>query len=313
MLKKILLPVLALLCMAHAGCQYSSLLPGHKITLNQARKLNLITKGNLNTVIVAPSNSTKIVQFGAEELQIFLQESFGVKVPVVETVQTGKVSIVLGDPSGKLVAPLPRDGFIIRSAGNVITIAGRDDPKADSKAALKGSLWGMLHERGTVFGVYDFLERFIGVRFYFPGEMGTVIPPHKDLQLPAMDIFERPDYTVRYCNYSKGDLPDTSISYNIQYYRLRLETEFIPCAHGLARMEYDKRFAATHPEYFALLSNGQRLTGQLCFGSGIKDEIYKDAVAFLTGRPASERNLPCWDSSACIGSCICIMPNDSVE
>lgn len=69
----------------------------------------------------------------------------------------------------------------------------------------------------------------------------------------------------------------------------------IPSCHGLAFLGFPARFAETHPEYFALKDDGTRFTGgikgmssshgHLCFSSGIKDEIAKDAIAFLSGKP----------------------------
>ena len=34
----------------------------------------------------------------------------------------------------------------------------------------------MFHEHATLFGVYEFLERFADCRFYFPGELGPSGP-----------------------------------------------------------------------------------------------------------------------------------------
>ena len=71
-----------------------------------------------------------------------------------------------------------------------ILIAGLDDPKTDPARAIG---WALFFERGTLNGVIGFLERFCGMRFYFPGELGEVIPAKKELSLPEIDVFDRPD------------------------------------------------------------------------------------------------------------------------
>ena len=49
----------------------------------------------------------------------------------------------------------------------------------------------------TFYAVDDFLERFVGVRFYFPGDAGTVIPSLKKWAVPAIDLADRPDMQTR--------------------------------------------------------------------------------------------------------------------
>ena len=57
------------------------------------------------------------------------------------------------------------------------------DPEAEAtfsiteKDGVTGSNWPWMYdEQGTMYAVYDFLERFAGCRFYFPGELGTILP-----------------------------------------------------------------------------------------------------------------------------------------
>lgn len=250
-----------------------------------------------------------------KEMVRVLSKVFGKNIPVATGPSEGKISLMLG--RGKWAAAakiddstLCRDAFIIRAVGNNIYILGRDEKFSGADG-----------ERGTLFGVYDFLERFAGVRFYFPGELGEIIPVRKELRIPEISLYDRPDYTARNLYFSDGVHLDSRN-------QLRLETMKIPNNHGLARLGFIERFGKTHPEYFAMQTSGQRFNepgvghhpGHLCFQSGIRGEIYQDAKAFLSGKSAKERGVYierykncAWDRSAFRPGFFNIMPQDGLQ
>ena len=300
------------------------------IKIDPAEKMVLVENGKSNCVIVLSENASPTAGFAAGELSKFLKLAAGADVPVVKTADPDKISIFVG--SGADVSKLPRDGFIIRGSGKKIVIAGKDD--AVYVPCAKRKKWGDYFERATLFGVYDFLERFVNIRFVFPGKYGTAVPHFSKLEVPAMDIVERPDNIVRSISWDEGtwyeDLePEKAVSRRrLNTYRLRMQTDYVPNCHGLSRMAYIERFAETHPEYFILRENGTRsvsitekMGGQLCFSSGIVEEIYQDAKAFLLGKPAASRgirharyrNSAIWDANAAKNNFFNIMPQDGMQ
>ena len=306
----------------------------HTAKINAADTLTLVADGQANVEIVVMTPAP-LLRFAAEELQAFIEKATGVKIDIVRQ-RTGTIpAIVLGDnlwtrqAAGIDVGTLPRDGFRIRRIADVIYIAGRDDAFADPKRLLVKSVPNF--EMGTLFGVYDFLERFLGVRFYFPGDIGTVVPKTDTLRIPMVDIYEVPDFLLRAVSYygphwdEKADVKAVRWHNNLARLRWRGETCYIPNCHSMARCGISQRFAETNPEYFALLPNGKRDSdlslpghpGQHCFSSkGLENEVYKDAVAFLTGQPPTVRNvtnrsgISVWDGSAFRPGYFNIMPND---
>ncbi|OGV49412.1 MAG: hypothetical protein A2017_07945 [Lentisphaerae bacterium GWF2_44_16] len=304
-------------------------------------KIKLKEDGKINCEIVVPEEAGPVAEFAGKELQDVVSQSLGGKVELLKSPGGQKTAIILGNSkqlkeAGVDISKLSRDGFVIKSYKGNILIAGRDSMKDNPEKAMNGGCWGLYFERGTLFGVYEFLERFADVRFYFPGDIGTVIPKHEKLALPECDILEKPDYTVRKFSWlgatsgTVGWMPKVAGSdfkwKNQMYYRWRMETEYLPCCHGLSRLTFLERFSETHPEYFALTQDGRRYkekdmahTGQLCLSSGIRAEIYKDAEAFLTGKDASTRNMKhskygnrCfWDPSGFQPGYFDIMPQDS--
>ncbi len=311
----------------------------HVAELAPESRLALMRNGRLSVEIILAKNSPLVVAFAARELQSILFRATGDKAPILQQ-RTGTMpAIFLGDtPLARLYVGdptrLPRDAFFIRCVADLIIIAGRDSMHADPAKALSTGVWGQLYERATLFGVYDFLERFAGVRFYFPGDVGTVIPKLKTLDIPRGTIREQPDFLVRNVSAYSGawirpwkNRKESFAFYNLNRYRARGRTNYIPNCHSLSREGLIERFAKAHPEYFALLPNGRRDNdsalpghrGHLCFTNpGLADEIYLDAEAFLTGKPAAFRNViharwgykASWDQSAFQPGYFNIMPQD---
>ena len=191
-MKRIVLLLVLSFCFAAFTLPAEAPLPAEK---RSARDIRIgrkpaftLTAGNC-TVVVAP-NAPKTTRFAAAELQKFLSQILGGKIPVADKPGTGH-NIYVGFGPGAVKMGLdpartqiPRDGFFIRTAGKDILIAGCDDPKVDPARAMRGGVWDQHYERATLFGVYDFLERFAGCRFYLPGELGTIVPRKAAISVP---------------------------------------------------------------------------------------------------------------------------------
>ena len=273
--------------------------------------------------IVLPAE-TPLLKFAAAELQTFLEQATGRKPPVVKEPHADSVSLILGDnvyavKAGLKVSALPEQGYFIRRIGSRIYLAGKDS----ATDAPSQNRWAQCYRRGTLSAVYDFLERFADARFFFPGEMGTIIPAKGALMLPpVIDILERPDFTDRRFLHYDGKWYEGDGSYggvkgiNLNLLRLRMTENIIPFGHGLAYMDYLRRFK-DHPEYFALMPDGRRHndegfvhTGHLCFNSGIREEIYQDAKTYLTGGSAQSRGLGHWNFNAARPGYFSLMTQD---
>ena len=309
-----------------------------RILIGKEKTSVLFDKGKVNFEIVP--GKTAVARFAANELAKQLSRVLGVKIaPVAKA--SGKVpALIVGDAAfakklGLDPAKLDRDGFYIKSAGRDVIIIGEDDPNANPERHG-------YFRRGTLFGVYDFLERFAGVRYYFPGDMGTVAPRLTKWALPKIDITDRPDSQYRqvYAVYSgpketrSGYLYpgfDERTHYRDREYQLRLLTHGMHSTHGLAYLGLKERFAKSHPEYFALNENNKRYNGtdvsrcpsdamgQICFSQeGLKQEVIKDGIALLSGAGAKSRGavnakgVPYTSMRPDQAPFFCIMPNDSM-
>ena len=264
------------------------------------------------TVVAAKGN--KLAAFAAEELFRVLKKAGNPAVRSENPAKTG-TNIFLGDcpearAAGVSSQGLPADGYrIVRNGGDVF-IVGRDTP--DYSPAYGSSTQGSGSDKGTLFGVYEFLERFADVRFYFPGEMGTLIP-RKELSLPEkIDIVDYPAWSDRsYLSHWSvggkwypGEPEYRGRPTGSQLATCRFRARFIMplMTNAIHFGEYVRRFRKTNPDYFARDEKGRIIADlpgkykhQFCLSSGIKEEVYQDVKNYLLGRPASERGLTCYD------------------
>ncbi len=249
-------------------------------------------------VVVGPKCS-KVARFAAADLTNHLSKVLGCEVPVVSALNDKRVQIVVGDSqwtrdAGVDVDGLPRDAFRIKCSGNRVYLAGRDHPSDDLGASLAKGVYPR-REHATAFAVCEFLERYAGVRFYFPDEYGTVVPKAKSIRVPAVDEVVKPQFTIRNCYIGNGGtMPDVKDEAEdkakraMYQLRLRENTLLIPCCHGQNKFRIAQRFASTHPEYFQLRENGTRATeldvkprymvGQLCHTSPVWDIFRKETI-----------------------------------
>lgn len=273
------------------------------------------------TEVVVAADAPKTVLFAVEEMTNMLSQAFGCDIPVVTAPTQGKFGIYLGDSewsrkAGIDVSSLKRDAFTIVSDGSNAYVAGRDDPKEDTRKAIYSPHtggWQQYHEHATLFGVYEFLERYVGVRMYFPGELGTIVPRTSAVRVPAARFTVTPDFSAR--NYSAFDdgiyFDGTNRSAKLlaerklNYQRNRMQTLYVPCCHGSNGFRIQRRFAKEHPEYMALMNRGGKIVrdtnlnervhrGQVCHSSAVYDEFFKDICSYAKGEPPEVRGMGCW-------------------
>ena len=284
--------------------------------------------------VVVAEGCAPSVRFAANEMTNFLARVLNAQVPILaKPDDSSGVNIILGNNEWSLAenlkpSVLKRDGFWRLAKGNRVYLVGADDPKADPALLAKGQGSAMF-ERATVFAVYDFLERFAGCRFFFPGELGTVVPRLDKVCVSEGRERIEPVFTERYyASHRAGKVwYDSSVSMlalqGLNKIRLRYGTQRIPCCHGQRQFKYVPRFAKDHPDWFCLRKDGTRYlydsgkaphcsNGKLCYSSPIREEIYQDAKAYLTGKSASSRGLEAWGGNCVGGRYVDLMPEDSL-
>jgi hypothetical protein len=225
-----------------------------------AEELVLVENGQSAYRIVVAADASPSTRHGAEELQMFLEQMTGARLPVVaDTEPPGEQEIILGDNRHLRSLQVPVDfeelgheGYVIRTVGRHLVIAG-------------GAL------RGNMYGVYGLLEDHLGCRWFAPGV--SRIPKHErlvlgevdDKQIPVLEYREPFTYDCfdgDWCarnrvNSSSGRLEEKHGG------KVRFGRGFF--VHTFNRLVPPDKYFDEHPEYFSLIK-GKRLKerSQLC-------------------------------------------------
>lgn len=290
-------------------------------------------------IVIAP-DASKSTRFAAEELRNFLTNSFcGAEVEITTNSREGVAHIFVGASewamrAGFVTNALARDAFMLGADGRNVYIVGRDDATVDTRHSIYSpntGVWDQLHEHATLFGVYEFLESYVGVRMYFPGELGTIVPKVSAIDVPNGVRTVAPDCIARDYSwwsdgvYFEGEKPDSHLlpARKVQYQRNRMQTQYIPCCHGQNGFNLLKRFGKIHPEYFVLNPDGSRRTsqnisfaGHLCHSSKAWDEIYRDILSYARGESPDVRGAAVngrWAIMAFRRPWVDVMPQDGFQ
>lgn len=178
-----------------------SLLPGVLLALAAARPLpavTLVKDGQSEYVIVVKPDAPQTTQYAARELQIYIRKVAQAELPIATAKEPGRKALFVGSHSA-----LPADGdfdparysglerFRIAelSDGDLVIMGADCDRNPVSRD------YG---DFGLLFGVYDFLEKFLGVRWYAPGEFGETFEPRTTVEIDKLPIDEKPYCWSRY-------------------------------------------------------------------------------------------------------------------
>jgi hypothetical protein len=254
--------------------------------------LDLVRDGKPRSVILIEKQAPDSVRHAARELQEHIAKASGANLPIrdaTEKLAPGTIGIYLGETKmaktlGIDFAKLKSDAFRIIANDHCLVIAGRDyqgppvfglrNPWQLNEVYNAKLKLGAFGEAGTLNGVYHFLERYCGVRWYMPGELGTVVPRQPTLRVPATDETVAPDYEYRYpwlCNFE--DSPEDALWYRRVRFGAPCPVQIIHSFGGLAK------YQDQHPEYFALVGGKRDFGGRCCLGGGANLCLSNPAVA----------------------------------
>lgn len=178
----------------------------------------LTRDGQPACTIVIAKEATRAAQFAAYELQWHLKQISGAEAPIARDDQpTSGACVLVGESTatqalGLKGSALGKQEYVIRFAPQSLVLIGRDkddrglvkyDQTPDQEAL---NTWpGIWDEQGTMYAVYDFLERYCNVRWLNPTETGTDCPKQATLIVTGSGIQRAPFFKYRYAAYPSSE------------------------------------------------------------------------------------------------------------
>jgi len=279
-----------------------------------AADISLICEGQPRAVILVPDGLYKHIQKPADQLT---SDAMTVPLAAVELADyLGKITgtrpqiateTQKGIPNGPRIfvghckasadlAPQPEEIVVVTRNGHLHVCGG--DFSAGGRPC-----------RGTLFAVYDLLERDLGVRWLFPGEHGEVIPKQATIVLPELNRREQPRLAKRKVRdvavsreetyapvlqqwgipldaWKKACGPEANAPW---HRRMRLGQR-IEINGGHAYAGWWEKYGKEHPDWFALQPDGTRTQQlpreRLCKSNpALWDEIARVKIAEFKADP----------------------------
>ena len=162
--------------------------------------VELVRKGRARAVVyVADRNpSATLKRLAAEMVEVIRLSTGATLERVAQLPPADRPAIVIGDcgetrKAGIDAAKIPIEGFVVKTAANRVYLVG------STQALPAGSdQWAPWSNEGTAWAVADFLERAVGVRWYWPAELGgRSITSVTSLVIPPVHYSDRPVFRLR--------------------------------------------------------------------------------------------------------------------
>jgi len=207
-----------------------------------AAALTLVADGKSTYSIVLERGASPSMQRGAQELQRFIEEMSGAKLPIVEAARGDAIVLSANDSLGP-------EAYRIRTQGKRLTISGG-------------------RQRGVMYGAYALLEK-LGCRWFTP-EVSR-IPKQRTLSIPSLDESAKPAFEYREPFFTEAFDKDWAARNRTNGANAKLDEStggkltYHPFVHSFYSMIPPEQHFKDHPEYFSLIDGKRRWErGQLC-------------------------------------------------
>ncbi|NOY61128.1 MAG: DUF4838 domain-containing protein [Calditrichaeota bacterium] len=226
----------------------------------QNPKILLVREGQSDYVIVISDNASPSEKYAAKELQKTIEKTSDNKMPIVSVTNapnTKRIFIGQSSLTDSLLSKTYTDNmsgeeFFIRTVGRDLLIVGG-------------------RKRGTMYGVFTFLEDYLGCRWYTADVIK--IPQKTTLSIPSINVRQKPAFEYRMPFYTEAFDRTWATHNKVNGYGADLPPEVggkVKYAKGYFGHTFytlvpPEKYFKKHPEYFSLV-RGKRVKdrGQLC-------------------------------------------------
>ena len=200
--------------------------------------------------IVIPSAPTSHELKASKVLQDYILQISGTALPIIQADKSkSDFEIVLGQNErldelsiGINLNALKQDGFLIKTDNKRLVIAGGN-------------------KKGTLYGVYTFLEKYLGCRMYSPKV--KIIPKQKRIELGEINDLQVPAIEYRSINYKVSWDAEYVDWHKLSHDENGGRPDWGLWVHTFNRLVPPETYFQEHPEYYSEI-DGKRIPTQLC-------------------------------------------------
>lgn len=258
MIRKSLLPLLLMISVIAFSQKQSS--------------VHIVKDGKPMMSILISPNATPADRTAAEILKEYIHRMTGCALNITEKVNppANFIAIWEADQLSKQKATLVNDGYILSTSNQNVFIESGGG-------------------KGSVYGVVELLERYLGCRMYAPGV--EVIPHAASLSIPPMYRVDNPANNFRVVH---GSFENDSL-YRDWQRQSSIHDMFARgyYVHTFNRLVPWETHFAEHPEYYCLM-NGKRIKDQLCLTN---EDVYGIVVKQLKADMELQPDKKVWSVS----------------
>lgn len=268
--------------------------------------VTLVEDGRPMAVLVLPDQPMDQEAAAAKELNVYFKKMSGADVPIVspKDAAAGKTRVLIGRACPPEVMQAIRaksdnpDALALFAGNNQVALTGLlTDEDAASERKAKADEAALVAARrkkpsreteptpkgGVSFATAELLEQ-LGVRWFMPGDLGTVVPDLKTIRIADQQTIQVPTFRSR--QLQAASATGSTIG-PIWENHMRIGGLRFPSSHGAPGLEPNGQIFTAHPEYGSLV-NGKRSAKQLCISNpDVIAEVVKAVKAHFRANPDS--------------------------
>jgi hypothetical protein len=250
-----------------------------------AADITIVSSGKPGHVIVVPATATKNETKAALVLQDYIRRISGAKPDIIsESTYQEQAAIFIGNTthgeqynSRKIIG----EGFYIATDNKQLYIHGGSG-------------------QGVVYGVYSFIEKYLGCRKY--ANVPSYTPDTKTIHIPA-NVFDlqNPQFIYRQVYYPAATDPEYLAWHKLQQF----EDLWGIWGHSFFKIIPPATYFASHPEYYSLV-NGKRQPMQLCLSN---EAVFQLTIDYLKKAISNNPDAIYWSIAPMDGGGFCTCDN----
>ncbi len=207
--------------------------------------------------IVVSDNAIPSEKYASEEFQKWFGNATGIELPLRSTAQEKADHVYIGPDAAAFDSAAPR-----------LNLWGMGEEELQIVVETDHAIISGGRPRGTLYGVYQFLEDFFHVRFLTYDH--THVPDASDPRIPCGTYTYNPPFSFRWSAYLENmEHPEFAARLRVNTVtddeKLGGRTQQTLINHSFHRLVPFDEYGADHPEYYALV-DGKRHTDK--YGAG---------------------------------------------